>query len=138
MERTIELKKVDNAEDLYIWQWLLKLLEYLDVDGMSSEESGEEEIATDIFHVKRLPWRRDMGKQLALIDKQRLKDKEVYSRRGAKPGIRFRDKVITSQREPKIGMPKACYNKEWLKDQTPTCRRSLEISDKKLEWYSFA
>ena len=42
MEGIIELKRASNSGDLKVWEWLFRVLEYLGVDGMSSEESSVE------------------------------------------------------------------------------------------------
>jgi hypothetical protein len=38
----IKLKNEEGSCNVGIWGWLLKLIEYLGADGMSSEESGAE------------------------------------------------------------------------------------------------
>jgi hypothetical protein len=38
----VELKKEEGSCNVGIWEWLLKLVKYLEADDMSSEESGVE------------------------------------------------------------------------------------------------
>ena len=42
MEGLIDLNRPADGQVVRIWEWLGKLIDYLGVDGMSSEESEEE------------------------------------------------------------------------------------------------
>src|ERR1700690_1697220 len=85
----VDLKNEEGSCDVKIWEWLLQLIQYLGADGMSSEESGvevnDEGIAQKVYRVKIMPWRRNINQELAIIDKARLQDKDLYSEAGAKP-----------------------------------------------------
>ena len=71
-----------TGDDLQIWQWLEKLLQWLTVNGMSSEDT---DVGIDRkYRVKILLWRREMGECLNLIDNQRHHD-AGYSQVGSKP-----------------------------------------------------
>jgi len=85
----IDLKKEDDAEDVEIWGWLLGLLERLGEDGMSSEESNiDMRTGMEVYYTRRMPWCRGVDREMKLIDDQRFKDKQVYTRKGAKPATR--------------------------------------------------
>ena len=89
MNHTVDLKKEQDADDLGIWEWLLSLLEVLGEDGMSSEESDiDVRTGMEVYYCKKMPWRRNVDREMGLIDKERVQDKKVYSRRGAKPVVR--------------------------------------------------
>ncbi|KAF8576074.1 hypothetical protein K439DRAFT_1368176, partial [Ramaria rubella] len=45
----IVLKSADSESDLVIWEWLQRLVQLLGMDGMSSEESGEEGDLEDVL-----------------------------------------------------------------------------------------
>ncbi|KAF8575842.1 hypothetical protein K439DRAFT_1368786, partial [Ramaria rubella] len=45
----IALKSADSESDLVIWEWLQRLVQLLSMDGMSSEESGEEGDLEDVL-----------------------------------------------------------------------------------------
>ena len=42
VEGIIELKRASNSDDLKVWEWLFRVLEYLGVDGRSSKENSVE------------------------------------------------------------------------------------------------
>ncbi|KAF8580840.1 hypothetical protein K439DRAFT_1355901, partial [Ramaria rubella] len=56
--------------NVVIWEWLQRLVQLLGMEGMSSEESGKEGDLEDVLQVKTIPWRRDLEKELAIIDRQ--------------------------------------------------------------------
>ena len=72
----IELKKEDDAKDLSVWQWLLDLLGHLGEDGMSSEESDiDAQTGMEVYYVKKMAWRRDVGHEMRVINRERIKEK---------------------------------------------------------------
>ena len=49
------------GQDDELWNWIQKVLDYLNAEGMSSEESeGEEDMPSHVLRVKVVPWRRNM------------------------------------------------------------------------------
>ena len=99
--KTVDLKMLDGADDLIIWEWIHKVLLKLGEGGMSSDESEvDKNTEMNVYHVKTLPWRRNLDVVMGMIDKQRLKDKDLYSPQGAKPGLRLRGvRYIESKRD---------------------------------------
>ncbi|KAF8229327.1 hypothetical protein L208DRAFT_1286891, partial [Tricholoma matsutake] len=78
--RMIQLKHEEGATDVSTWQWMEWLLRHLGKDGMSSDESDiEGELDMTVFHVKMMPWRHNIDKELDIIDKQWVKDKDLFS-----------------------------------------------------------
>ena len=137
MDHTINLKKEQGADDVRIWEWLLSLLEVLEEDGMSSEESDiDARMGMEVYHCKKMPWRRNVDWEMGLIDKERVQDKKVYSKRGAKPVVRVRNGERGDTRGPApTGLPQSFYEKEWLAAQSDVNRRGLNISQKKFKWF---
>jgi hypothetical protein len=135
----IDLKKENNAEDIAVWEWLLGLLDWLGDDGMSSEESETDmQTGLEVYHTKKMPWRRDVRREMGMIDGQRMKDKQVFSKRGAKPVVRIQNGTKGDTRRPApAGLPKSFYQKEWLKAQSSADRRRLNISGEKIQWMMF-
>jgi hypothetical protein len=132
----IALKEEGNAEDLDAWKWLLELLDHLGEDGMSSEESDvDERTAMEVYYVKEMIWRKNVDHEMSLIDKERIKEKSLYSKKGAKPMSRVRsgNKGHTRRPAPK-GRPKKLYEKNWLEGLSERAFRDLEISDEKFRW----
>ena len=112
------------------------LIKLLGEDGMSSDESEvDDELGVLVFRPKEMPWRPDVEKVMAIIDKQRMVDRDIYSLKGAKPGPRSRNKKKgKSRRRPPAGLPRSLYDKDWLKTQTTTQVRRLYISKNKFVW----
>ena len=102
------------GDDLQIWQWLEKLLQWLTVDGMSSEDT---DVGIDRkYHVKILLWRREMDEYLNLIDNQWHHD-AGYSQAGSKPIRRLRHlHTLPLTRNPPKGLPETLYDQRWLAD----------------------
>jgi hypothetical protein len=84
----VEVKNEEESCNVGIWEWLLKLIEYLGADGMSSEESGVEindkGIVQKVYWVKIMTWERNINQELTIIDKADLQDKDLYLEARAK------------------------------------------------------
>ncbi|KAI6156051.1 hypothetical protein EDD17DRAFT_1489976, partial [Pisolithus thermaeus] len=65
-----KLKAEENEDNADAWKWLKDLTTTLGEHGMSSEESGIENEVEVVLHVKTLPWRRSVERELDLIDLQ--------------------------------------------------------------------
>ena len=137
----VDLKNEEGSCDVKIWEWLLQLIQYLGVDGMSSEESGvevnDEGIAQKVYRVKIMPWRRNINQELAIIDKARLQDKDLYSEAGAKPVPRKRsEQNEASSRQPVCDLPWSFYDDSWF-DRLNTNFRdcTLRVSKKQFHWF---
>lgn len=134
LKRTIELKKEEDAEDIDSWELLLNLFNELGDEGMSSDESDVDNTGLPIFYVKKMPWRPNLEKEIQLVDHQRIADKSLFSKKGAKPVQRVRiSRRGESRRDPYQGRPKALYEKLWLAEQTDEMKHKLEISKTKFK-----
>jgi hypothetical protein len=133
----VELK--ESADDLPLWEWLQDLLTRLGPDGMSSEESSIEGIQT-VYRVKVVEWRRNIDKELDILDEQRLLDTDIFSPQGSKPVTRIRgDRNPRSERHPVCGLPEALYDKQWLEGQSENyCRMTLCVSQEQFRWFKIA
>lgn len=82
---------------------------------MSSEESGREDLR-DILWPKIMLWRRNIDRELAIINRERVLDEgEIFSTKGLKPRDRKRNaRVLESRRKPVRGLPRAFYSEGWL------------------------
>ncbi|KAI6030078.1 hypothetical protein EDC04DRAFT_2605587 [Pisolithus marmoratus] len=123
-------KMARGTRDVELWQWLSDVVDHLGTDGMSSEDSEEEDMQT-IFRVRSMPWRCDIDKELRFIDSKH-KDRGISSPKGAKPVKRIRpSNPFPSARQPVCGLPATFYKPEWL-EGNPTFK-----SDKVFEWSQF-
>ena len=67
-----------------IWVWLTDVLKRLGLDRMSSNESVADNDIHTIYQTNVMPWRRDMERELEIIDTQRFIDADIYTPRGQK------------------------------------------------------
>ncbi|KAI6131170.1 hypothetical protein EV401DRAFT_1884065 [Pisolithus croceorrhizus] len=79
----VAVKEAKGDDDIVAWRFLHSVITKLGSDGMSSEDSDGKDTET-IFCMHTLPWRRDIVKELNLIDQRRLQDSSIFSPRGAK------------------------------------------------------
>ena len=132
--RIVEIKRDEQAKDLRIWEWLLELVQTLGEGGVSSDESGvDERTGEAIYRVNRLPWRREMSKEMEYVDTQR-KDGHLFSKKGSKPVPRHRNGGGVSRRPDLEGLPKALYDKGWYKDLPKRFRERFKFSEKGFKW----
>ena len=136
MEGIIELKRASNSGDLKVWEWLFRVLEYLGVDGMSSEESSVENNRV-VYRVKIMAWRRDITDCLNMIDKQRhlipglfsnSGSKGVAKQRGGGPGF------LVLDRAPVLKLPRAFYDDAWFNSIDERRQLTLKVSKERFEW----
>lgn len=106
---------------------------------MSSEESSVEDGIVNVLRVKNMEWRRDIEKELEIIDLQRVLDKDIFGSQGSKPLLRKRaaENPVTS-RDPPVGLPMALYDSMWILQLTKRDMESLKISDKRFPWMKVA
>jgi len=125
----------DNAEGLEIWEYYLQLLEKLDEDGMSSDESDvDEHTSMHVYRVKRMPWRADVVGDLEVIDDLRNDLRGVFKASGSKPLLRLRGgEGGLSRRGAPRNRPKSLYQKTWLQGLKEAEREDLDISQEKFK-----
>ncbi|KAI6012943.1 hypothetical protein PISMIDRAFT_24750 [Pisolithus microcarpus 441] len=110
----VAVKEVKGDDDIVAWWFLNSLITTLGSDGMSSEDSDGEDTEA-IFCTRTLLWRRDIVRELQIIDQQRLRDSTIFSPRGAKAAKQIRGNNFP-QSEWKVvkGLPHPFYNEGWL------------------------
>jgi len=135
LDNIIAIKSEDLNDDLPSWKWLQRLIKTLGEDGMSSEESSVENSVTNVLRVKNMDWRRNIEKELEIVDLQRIIDKDIFSPQGSRPLPRKRapDNPVTS-RDPVMGLPKVLYDGLWMLELNERQKGSLKISDEKFPW----
>lgn len=120
------------------WQWLQNVLEMLGEDGMSSDDSEDEDAIENVYRPRTLAWRRDMEEELKLIDGEHSRLARTQSRRGAKPIPRRRGVGNVSKRDPVCGLPAVLYNERWLAKKTDLyVERTLQLSQERFKWKSW-
>jgi hypothetical protein len=113
----IEIKSVNGAPDLEFWHLLKRVLNYLDVGGMSSEENDVENHAgylRNIFKVKFCAWHSSI-----ITDYLRIVDDAAESSKGTRgnPGLPRVRSVEVGQSGPPRGLPRKMFDEEWLAAQ---------------------
>jgi hypothetical protein len=137
----IELKNEEGSCDVKIWEWLLELIKYLGADSTSSEESGvkinDKGIAQKVYRVKMMPWRRNINQELAIINKARLQDRDLYSEAGSKPVPRKRsEQNRTSSCQLLHELPRTFYDDLWFNHLNTNFRKcTLWVSKKQFRWF---
>jgi len=73
------MKLEEGTTDVLIWRWLQELVEKLEKDGMSSDESDtNQRTGLPTYRVKHLKWQWKMDNELNMVDKLRVVDKDLY------------------------------------------------------------
>lgn len=136
--RSLHQKAVSEGlvEEAEIWEWLLAVLIRLDVDGMSSEESGIEDEGV-IYRVKIMLWRSDLDRFLEFVDSQRQQEPDCFSTRGSKGVRRVREGRghQFSERPPVKGLPRSFYRDD-LFSGVDGDRRMVElgVTSEEFKW----
>ena len=94
-------------EDERVWRFLHDVVKELGNDGMSSDENGEEDMQP-VFFTSLMPWRRNMVRELKIIDGSRSP-----STKGAKAAKHIKSTNATSWK-PVKGLPPQFYDAIWL------------------------
>ncbi|KAH9478861.1 hypothetical protein JR316_0009323 [Psilocybe cubensis] len=125
-----ESEKRDDTAMFNLWSRLLSLLEALEEDGMSSEDSEADDDGDTVYHVRQMPYRRSVDKHMAIIDAETKRYKRTIATQGSNKSRRIRGEDIFSLRRPFVGKPRPLYAPPWLKQQTRTTINSLKIPEK--------
>ncbi|KAJ7711644.1 hypothetical protein B0H16DRAFT_1744989 [Mycena metata] len=133
----IEIKKVEGvAADIATWERLLRMVELLGEQGMSSEKEDELEVDDAkvlVFKVKICIWREPrVVEYLRFVDAQTALFKKHQA--GPIPAPRIRTRAVGSSKVPR-GLPKSLYNSEWLKNATPAYLNELKVSKEVFELF---
>ncbi|KAI6009164.1 hypothetical protein EDC04DRAFT_2610713 [Pisolithus marmoratus] len=135
LDRIIAMKSEDPDDDLRSWKWLQRLINTLGEHGMSSEESSVENGIENVLRVKNLEWRKNINKELEIVDLQRVVDKDIFCSQGAKPLPRkCAPDNPNSSWVPLMGLPTALYDDMWISQLTELQRESLKISKDPFPW----
>ena len=127
----IELESSKLKGDTVRWKWLKELLEHLQGEGMSSDESDTDGYQI-VYRVKRRPWRHpDISLCMESIDEQRL-GVVAFSRKGSTPKNRIRGDTSISTRPHVDGLPEALYDPQWVKETAN--RVCLQVSKEPFQW----
>ncbi|KLO05588.1 hypothetical protein SCHPADRAFT_946790 [Schizopora paradoxa] len=132
--KELDLCSPDSVERKY-WIFLRDMLDKLQVQGMSSDETDFDEVTKEkVFRVNVLLWRKDISENLAFIDEKRDDDLH-FSTRGSRGFKKIANRKFYSRRAAVKGLPRAFYDDSWFK-KIDERRRSLtlKVSRKDFKW----
>ncbi|KIJ09711.1 hypothetical protein PAXINDRAFT_17207 [Paxillus involutus ATCC 200175] len=106
-----------KMEEVRTWEFLRDVVAMLGTDGMSSDDSGDEDMAP-VFCTRAMPWRKNIQHELDIIDRSRALDSDIFSPRGAKVTKRIRvHHPVLMSRNPVKNLPASFYDTKWLGQQ---------------------
>ncbi|KAF9233650.1 hypothetical protein BU15DRAFT_66404 [Melanogaster broomeanus] len=97
-----------EKDDVLAWEFLNQVITTLGSDRMSSDESGQEDMEP-VFFTRAMPWRRDITKELKIIDTSCYLDSDILSPQGAKRAKRIRSTNPTSRKAVRE-LPRQLYS----------------------------
>lgn len=135
------MRERGDQDGLEMWQYVLKCLHKLRHEGMSDEESGEDEVDVRgqktqlrVRRVLVLVWRHPSFKDLfTLLDKTREVEASIFSEQGRPRLVRIRiEKQSNTPRMPPKHLPKSFFKPEWLTEtgKFPFKIDALKLSSK--------
>ena len=138
VQHMIRIKKLERADDLFIWEWLGKLIEYLGPVGMSSDDTEfDDETMAKEYVARELPWRRNVAAPMKKIDRLRKRGGPLERARGATAESRvYRQNAVSTSRTPPMERSKDIFNSRWLEKNGQMYY--LSFSDRTLEFLDYS
>ncbi|KAI6124736.1 hypothetical protein EDD16DRAFT_1893538 [Pisolithus croceorrhizus] len=135
LDEMVKSKSEAQDDDLQSWKWLRSLIKTLGEHGMSSEESSVENGVENVLRVKNMPWRRNIDRELEIVDFQCLLDTDIFSPQGSKPLTRKRspDNPSTT-RDVVKALPLALYDGAWFAQLTERQIEALNVPQQTFSW----
>lgn len=127
----------NTSQELVIYRKWYQIVGALGPDGMSSEESDQDDNLQQVLRVTKMPWRRNMDMELEMIDDDRW-NPQIFPPQGSKPLRRIReaDNPVSSRKAVKK-LPIAFYDDEWLNEDSHR-KLAYKISDVDFGWLNLA
>lgn len=120
----------DPHDDLNAWKGVVKVVNWLGQEGMSSDESDVEGLE-EIYRTKILYWRHsEIDHYMDILDSQRkLPNNGIFTKKGKKRTKRVRSsEAAISDRKPVKGMPVGLYDRTWFNGLKTSERTALKAS----------
>ena len=104
-------------------------------DGTSSDECGLEDGIKEVYYTKVMLWRRELERELRIIDEQWLVDTDLFTPRGLKPGKRIQGSGNLRISCPALAsLLQLFYNEQWL--DTQPSKLHMQVSMENFKWYN--
>jgi hypothetical protein len=101
---------------------------------MSSDESATENEIHVVYRMKIMPWRRDLEREMGILDSQRYVDADIFMPRGSKPVRRIQGTGNRSSTRSAVShLPQAFYDEGWLEKQPQKFKGEVSMED--FPWY---
>jgi hypothetical protein len=127
----------NDTMELHAWEWLLTVLKRLGPDGMSSEDTEVESALETVYRVRVLEWRRNIDREMTVIDNMRYDNTDIYAPQGSKPGRRVRGNGLKSNRDPVCHLPLPLYDQDWYMGVSTDFKDTvLCVSKDQFQWLS--
>ena len=111
----MDLKEEAEQDNTSIWKGLADIMRELGPDGTSSDESRMEDGIEEVYYTKVMPWRRELERELRIINEQQLVDTDLFAPRGSKLGKRIRGSGNPRSSCPALAsLLQPFYNEQWL------------------------
>jgi len=138
VQQMTRIKRLERADDLFIWEWLGKLIECLGPAGMSSDDTEFDDVTMAKEYVAReLPWRRNVAAPMKKIDRLRKPGGPLERARGATAESRtHRQNAVSTSRTPPMERSKDIFNSRWLEKNSQAYY--LSFSDRTLEFLDYS
>jgi hypothetical protein len=124
-------RRISLLKHHYFPEDAVEMVNALDIDGMSSEDSDGELGTERKFHIKKLPWRsEDLTAWLHRIDgmpTKNISNHILKSRRYLR--TRFPSDLVTDRRGPVASLPQNLYRREWLEGQGLRALKRLGVRE---------
>ncbi|KAI6159045.1 hypothetical protein EDD17DRAFT_1762978 [Pisolithus thermaeus] len=135
LDEMVKSKSEVQDDDLQSWKWLQSLIKTLGEHGMSSKESSVENGVENVLRVKNMPWRRNIDRELEIVDFQCLLDTDIFSPQGSKPLTRkcSPDNPSTTCDVVKA-LPLALYDGAWFAQLTERQIEALNVPQQTFSW----
>jgi hypothetical protein len=106
----------------------IRLVQTLDIDGMSSEESDGEIGTRRTYRIKQLPWRsKIMTNWLHRIDELPTKNRQNAIIRRMDHRKRVHSDAVSETRTPICGLPINLYSSTWYKSRNERFIKKLSV-----------
>jgi len=137
VQQMTRIKRLERADDLFIWEWLGELIECLGPAGMSSDDTEFDDATMAKEYVAReLPWRRNVAAPMKKIDRLRKPGGPLERARGATAEPRtHRQNAVSTSRTPPMECSKDIFNSRWLEKNSQAYY--LSFSDRTLEFLDY-
>jgi len=127
----VDMSENPNGTKNKAWLILLRMIDDLTMNGMSSDESDLDDDKRPIYRVRKRSWRAKVITEWMIVidDFMNTTDSSGHIRAGNPPRKRVRSNdAPVSRRDPTVGCPKNYYRNEFLKNLNNRALKELKVA----------